>query len=778
MPMRTRGRALTAGLLAASAVAGGGCGDERARRTTDVADATPSAGTAASSGRVAKKSPDSAAPATAPAHWLPPEPWVYNHWLPYDEARLYRVLGITRPELWAQLRDDHRTLAGLAAQHGYPDPARLAAVLVAPRAGALGPAGTREMTRRAVLSITQGHLAQHLFFHSLHQFAIPSAAPDIFGVTDVSFRALRRHELSPLAIGRLQGRSPSRVEGEAIAVLDERVRAGVDGGDISREQGALLLRRQLTQLPRWLDQARYNGPPPTHRGSLVEKPADYASNPAISGDGRFVAYEAYRQKLPLAVQLGEIAVLRTDLRTGRTRLVSAIPGRGTAGPNPTSTYNPAISGDGRRVTYESSAGNQNFAKRYGRIGTLLGDVRTGRTISVGRPDRTSPDSQSSYNPDVAAEGRRMIYQAVRDGRTVVRARDVRTGRESTVVAGARAGGARYADPFEATLTADGARVAYTLAQGTVTDPSDARSSVRVRDLRTGRVLIASRADGRRGRLADGFSADAAISPDGRYVAFTSTAPDLGVGAGQVGLFLRDLERGRTRRIRTGGARPLDPVLARSARVVAFTAVTGSTARVMAWSAATGTASVLSRGPGGRPSDGFSGDPSISADGRRVAFASTATDLGAGTGDGTRAIYVRDLARHRTRRVSHPEVAYAGRTVPPAAPAPAPVPDPVEVSARPAVADGPDTVAVTDNAFVDGIQRPTLHVKAGTLITWRWRSRQSHSVQLRDGPASAAFASKVRQDGSFRHRFRAPGTYELVCSLHAPGMRMQVVVGNR
>ena len=68
-------------------------------------------------------SPDDLAPPDAPAHWLPPEPWIYNHWLPFDEQRLYRVLHITRVQLWTQLRDDHRALAGLAARHGYREPA-------------------------------------------------------------------------------------------------------------------------------------------------------------------------------------------------------------------------------------------------------------------------------------------------------------------------------------------------------------------------------------------------------------------------------------------------------------------------------------------------------------------------------------------------------------------------------------------------------------------------------------------------------------------------------
>ena len=60
-----------------------------------------------------------------------------------------------------------------------------------------------------VRTITQGHLSQHLFFHSLHQFAIPSRAPQIFGMSDQAFRDVRRTlELSPLTIARLHGRSP------------------------------------------------------------------------------------------------------------------------------------------------------------------------------------------------------------------------------------------------------------------------------------------------------------------------------------------------------------------------------------------------------------------------------------------------------------------------------------------------------------------------------------------------------------------------------------------
>jgi plastocyanin len=45
--------------------------------------------------------------------------------------------------------------------------------------------------------------------------------------------------------------------------------------------------------------------------------------------------------------------------------------------------------------------------------------------------------------------------------------------------------------------------------------------------------------------------------------------------------------------------------------------------------------------------------------------------------------------------------------------------------------------------------------------------------VRSGPAR--FASPIRNRGRYAHRFTRPGTYRLVCALHAPGMKMTVVV---
>jgi Tol biopolymer transport system component len=724
-----------------------------------VAALAPAAGTAAAA------SFDSESPVDAPPHWLPPEAWVYNHWVPYDEGRLYRLLRISRADLWQQLRDDRRTVAQLARRRGWTDVDRLAAALVAPWRGRVSRARLAILRSRARRTLTQGHMAQHLFFHSLHQFAIASEAPSIFGVSDARFRALRRvHELSPITIARLGGRSPARVEAQAISVLRERIRAGVAGFAMTRRQAAILLRRQLTQLPRWLSQARYNGPPVTRRGKLVARPHDYASNPSVSADGRRVVFEAYRQRLPQALRLGEIAVLSRPTGGERGRPVSRSPAPDARGVRPSSAYNATTSGDGRLVAYESAAGNANFAKRYGRIGVLLCDLRTGRTVRVDRPSRGARGSKSAYNPVLSADGRSLAFQAVRSaGRAHVYVRDLRRG--STALASrdlppAPAGAATSI--YEPALSADGRVAAFTVATVPAAGGLRATSSrVYVRDLVAGVTRAVSPASA-------GFASNPALSGDGRWVAFTATE----AGADQPRLLLHDLRDGTTRPVAAApeGA-VVDPQLSHDGGVVAFTAIRDGLGRVLAHDVAAGTTELVSRATGadGAEANGAAGDPSLSGDGRTVAFASEATNLSAAKPDTSRGVFVRDLAAATTTLLSAPS-----KTGPPA-PRAVDLPPPAGAApaATRATAAAP-LITVRDNEFArGGTPRPDVTVAPGTVLRWRWGSKQSHDVTVRSGPE--AFASPTKSGGGFSRRLRRRGVYRLVCSLHSPGMRMTVRV---
>ena len=579
--------------------------------------------------------PDPDAPPDSPPHWLPGEAWVSNHWLPYDETRLYRLLGIKRSAVWQQLRDDRHNLAQLARSHGWST-RRLATALVSPWRGKVSAARLQLLRSRALRTLTQGHMAQHMFFHSLHQFAVPARARQIFGVSKERYLGLRRAELSPIQIGMLFGRSPAQVQTAVIATLRERSRSGVRTRSTPAQQAQLLLTRQVSQVPRWLQQSRYNGPPQTHhhgphRGTLVELPRNYASNPAISTDGSRVAYESYEQRVPLAVSTGEIGVFSAPVSGGAGTLVS-----GTAAGNPRSAYNAAISASGRFVAFEIAAGNLNFAKRYGQIHVNVHDASTRQTIAVDGPITKPGYSRSAFNPSLSDDGQELAFSAVGpDGNTVIWVRHA--GTKATDIATPRPNGAPQGDAYGGRLSGDGRWLVFTWV------PRDGSSShVYVTDLRTGATTLVDRATGASGAVANGFSSHPAVSSDGRFVAFSSSARNLGAGEPGVRVYVRDMASGTTAVVSSlGEGSGFEPAISADGARVAYTSTRGGRSRVLLRDRATGKTTAITG------AKGISFDPSLSGDGTRVAFASNRRDLAPTRSTGARSVYVRDVATGTT-----------------------------------------------------------------------------------------------------------------------------------
>jgi len=578
---------------------------------------------------------DSHAPRNAPPHWIPWEPWVLYHWLPYDERRLQTLLRADRQELWAWLRDDRRTLAGLARRRGHHSLRRLARRLVAPRLAHVRPGLRRVLVRRALRTLTQGHLAQHILFHSLHQEAGPEAAPRIFGVPDAeAFRALRRLDLSPLRIGRMHGRTRAQMQRGLVAALRGRIREGIRGGHVSRGQGDLFLERQLRQVPRWLGEDHYNGPPQTDARGRPRHPFRPSfSSPALAGDGGTVLFDAIQPLPPLAVRFGEVSLEGRDLRGG-ARLVPRDASASALAARPCSSFNPAVSGDGRVAAFELSAGNRTFAKRYGNVQVVVADLRARRLRAL--PAGGEHAGHTAYAPDVSQDGSTVAYQGVmgdgmsaRRARTRVHVTDLRTGATRTFGRG---------DAFEPALSGDGRRVAYTaFARGRL------------------QVFV----DGAQVTRASGEAWGPALSADGRTLAYA--AGEAGVPGARIHVL--DLATGATRAVSPAGrAVAADPVVSGDGSVVAWSLVTPRERRrsssgrpwqqVHVHDRRTGATAVASAGPSGAPGDGWSGQPALSADGTRLAFATDAASLGAGgRGPGGLRIALHDRAAGAARIVS-------------------------------------------------------------------------------------------------------------------------------
>jgi hypothetical protein len=196
---------------------------------------------------------DTHAPGGASDNWLPCDAWVMFHWLPYDEARLYSLLGMQRSSVQAWLRDDnHHTLGQLFARRGMTI-RQAAAQLIAPEVAGAPAARARMLRNHTIDTLTQGHLAQHVLFHYFHQPLVGSRAARIFGVTPAAYRKLRLRGMSPSGIGRAHGRRRGQITYRALRVLTYAAHAGIRSGQTTRPEAEAFLATQRRGLHHWLD---------------------------------------------------------------------------------------------------------------------------------------------------------------------------------------------------------------------------------------------------------------------------------------------------------------------------------------------------------------------------------------------------------------------------------------------------------------------------------------------------------------------------------------------
>jgi len=226
------------------------------------------------------------------------------------------------------------------------------------------------------------------------------------------------------------------------------------------------------------------------------------------------------------------------------------------------------------------------------------------------------------------------------------------------------------------VSADGRFVAFTSAASQlVAGDTNGKVDVFVRDRLTGQILRVSVSSS--GEQADDNSHALAISADGRYVAFDSYARNLVTGENSLysKIFLHDLQTGKTERVdlnSDGLAADRSsswPAISADGRYVAFASYAGNLFPgedpaasadhdVFVRDRKTGTTRLVSISLSGRPGRYQGNDsgvtstyPSISADGRMIAFASFADDLVTGDKNQTMDCFVRDMRAGVTQMVS-------------------------------------------------------------------------------------------------------------------------------
>ena len=285
------------------------------------------------------------------------------------------------------------------------------------------------------------------------------------------------------------------------------------------------------------------------------------------------------------------------------------------------------------------------------IGTVLAAADLAPAQQTKRVSLDSSGAQAnrwSVRSSLAADGRRIAFAsdatnlAAGDTNAIadIFVRDVATGvveRVSVDSSGAQSNGVSEGPA----LSADGSVVAFfSFASNLVAGDNNGRNDVFARDLATGVTELVSVDSS--GNPANGHSYRMALSTDGRFVAFESQATNLVASDtnSRVDIFVRDRATGTTERVSVDSAgaeangESTLPSISADGRFVAFFSyatnlVAGDTnafSDVFVRDRATGTTERVSVDSSGAQGDGDSVTPALSADGNAVAFFSRATTL--------------------------------------------------------------------------------------------------------------------------------------------------------
>jgi Tol biopolymer transport system component len=340
----------------------------------------------------------------------------------------------------------------------------------------------------------------------------------------------------------------------------------------------------------------------------------------VSADGRFVAFESWAALVPADTdRQPDVYVL--DRASGRITLESVDPGDGQA------AY-PRLSGDGRLLVFEARSG-----AALPRVDIIVRDRLT--LLSRSLTETVASEGMLAWSRHPAISGRGQVAAFSSAATTLVPGTDANGRREDIYLVDLASGGIRRVsvtsaneqpstgDSISPSLSPDGRWLAF--ASTAPLDPAADAGAARVRniflrDLVGGTTRLVSRP--RRDARANGDSSHPSVSDDARFVTFASDASNLVAEADRnrgTDVFVFDREKEEVTRV--------------------------------------------SRGVAGVSPNGASTHPVISADGRFVVFQSEASNLVCGDACPARDqdinllwdVFLFDRAAGTTRRLSEDEL---------------------------------------------------------------------------------------------------------------------------
>lgn len=344
------------------------------------------------------------------------------------------------------------------------------------------------------------------------------------------------------------------------------------------------------------------------------------------------------------------------------------------------SYMVGSSPDGRYVVFDSMASNLVPGDNNGQRDVFIRDRSLGtiERVSVGPAGIESPYLNRA--PSVSADGRYVSFETkgpLLSGSSVgifqIYRRD-RVNGVTELVSASSSGLAGNSFSSRSSISADGRYVLfYSRANNLVVGDNNGVQDIFLKDMQTGALeTISLGASGVRG---NDHSFEAAMSSDARFISFTSMATNL-TGSTiprQRHVYLRDRQTSTTRLLSRSATGSLanqpaySPTLSDDGRYVVYyskasnlTAGTGgSILQIIQHDTQSGDTVLLSRDAAGIEGDDLSYSPSISADGRFVAYTSFAKNLVDVDNNGVSDVLLWDRQNNETTIISQSESGQLG-----------------------------------------------------------------------------------------------------------------------
>jgi len=385
---------------------------------------------------------------------------------------------------------------------------------------------------------------------------------------------------------------------------------------------------------------------------------------SVSSDGRYVVFESAADDLVAGDGNSCTDVFVHDRTTGTTERVSVDSWGNEGDQRSNAFYHQAISDDGMRVVFQSSATNLDPNDTNGYADVFVHDRASGTTALVSADSSGVVGNANSFSAAISGDGRFVVFTSFAsnlvandsNGGTDVFVRDLVSGTTERVSVDS-AGNQCDGSCLYSSVSSDGRFVAFQSGStNLVAGDTNGCDDVFVRDRQAGtteRVSVDSN-----GAQGKGFSMWPSVSADGAFVAFESQVTTLVPGDDNqcMDVFVRDRALGTTTRVSVDSSGTqadgdsFAPMIDPTGRFVAFESsatnlVAGDTNHVYdvyVHDCVTGATERRSVDSSGSQADRGSAFPAISAGGRVVAFESIADDLVAADSNGVVDVFVHDL----------------------------------------------------------------------------------------------------------------------------------------